>query len=104
MSPEWNETFEMTAKSQDKDNVKFSVFDHDRIGSDEILGFAELPITNLIQGLEWNGWLQLFRAGKHHGDIHVGVTALNFGRPPAVGVMPGAPVAYPPGAAPPPAY
>jgi hypothetical protein len=88
LSPEWNETFEMSAKSQDKDVVKFSVLDHDLIGSDETLGFAELPITNLIQGLEWLGWLPLTRAGKHHGDIQIGVTAMNFGRPaPAPGFV-----------------
>eukprot|EP01122_Echinamoeba_exundans_P015765 TRINITY_DN7650_c0_g1_i1.p1 TRINITY_DN7650_c0_g1~~TRINITY_DN7650_c0_g1_i1.p1 ORF type:complete len:121 (-),score=28.64 TRINITY_DN7650_c0_g1_i1:134-496(-) len=46
LSPEWNETFDMSANSQDKDVVKFSVLDHDLIGSDETLGFAELPITS----------------------------------------------------------
>jgi hypothetical protein len=90
-----------------KDGIRFTVMDHDVGSSDDSIGEAYLPVQHLIQNLEYDTWLPLHHKKKHYGDIHVGVTSLNFGNP-AGYAQPLAPVAapgqYPPNFYAPPGY
>jgi len=59
----------------------FNSFDHDKITADDALGEANFPLNQLVQGLELDTWLPLLKANKPRGQLHVGITAMNFGKP-----------------------
>merc|ERR1711879_134396 len=58
LNPEWNETFTIPLTSSSA-RLKLEVFDKDKIGSDDSLGFVDLTFQGLTQGQEKDYWVML---------------------------------------------
>ncbi|KAL6054701.1 Phorbol ester/diacylglycerol-binding protein unc-13 [Balamuthia mandrillaris] len=80
LSPTFNQSFDLTLRDLSDPWVIFQVFDWDRFGSHDRLGCVVVSLGGLIQGLEKDRWFKL--QGVSQGDIHVGITAVDFGYPP----------------------
>jgi hypothetical protein len=80
LNPKWNEILRLELKHSKPEYLEIVVYDHDAIGKDETLGAVVLPLNDLVQGLEKEFWVKL--QGVKTGEIHIGLTAVNFGYPP----------------------
>merc|ERR1712137_373269 len=107
LNPTWNENFELSFE-EDSSVVQMEVFDHDVVGSHDSLGTAEIPLRDLVHGIEKVFWIKLqggetgenlvatlstiFKKRKkknlenvntnstfNKGRVQIGLTALDFG-------------------------
>lgn len=80
LNPIWNEEFVVPVASPEKDGVRFSVFDYDFIGSNDLLGQVIFPnLHKLPLGVPTEAILTLAGLNSSRGTLHVILTALNFG-------------------------
>lgn len=104
LNPRWDQAFEMNTNNPAFETLFIQVKDHDDIGKDDSLGECQVPLNDLVRGLEKELWLQLqggstgsnlmsnigglFKPKSstpakvtNHGKVHIGITALDFGLP-----------------------
>lgn len=80
LNPIWNEEFVVPVASPEKDGVRFTVFDYDFIGSNDLLGQVIFPgLHKLPMGVPTEAILTLAGLHESKGTLHVILTALNFG-------------------------
>ncbi|KAK5576976.1 hypothetical protein RB653_001913 [Dictyostelium firmibasis] len=78
LNPIWNETFNIDLGNCVNDLVILEVYDHDKVGSDDLIGFVALDPSTFPRGIEVITTEQL--SFVPHGEINIAVTAINFGR------------------------
>lgn len=80
LNPIWNEEFIVPVGSPEKDGVRFTVFDYDFIGSNDLLGQVIFPnLHKLPLGVPTEAILSLTGLHSSKGTLHVVLTAMNFG-------------------------
>eukprot|EP01089_Gocevia_fonbrunei_P001442 TRINITY_DN1132_c0_g1_i3.p1 TRINITY_DN1132_c0_g1~~TRINITY_DN1132_c0_g1_i3.p1 ORF type:complete len:389 (-),score=107.98 TRINITY_DN1132_c0_g1_i3:292-1458(-) len=89
LNPQWNETFVFNSANP-TDSLSISIYDWDRFGKDDPLGNVSIQLSTLERGVELLKWYQLNLAAT--GQIHVGITAEDFGCQP--GMNKGGPPQY----------
>ncbi|EGC40068.1 hypothetical protein DICPUDRAFT_44765 [Dictyostelium purpureum] len=77
LNPVWNETFVITLGNAVHDLVLVEVYDHDKIGSNDCIGFvaidpSKLPFGQEVLTDENLSWVP-------HGEVKLAITAQNFG-------------------------
>ena len=116
-NPEWNEFFTLPINNPAVEKLLLEVKDKDLVGRDDSLGKAEVALNDLIRGQEKRVWLQLYGgeygenllggvaslfhgkkktptgatiSGRNNtGRVHVGLTAVDFGMAPGMGMAGG---------------
>ncbi|KAM9980643.1 hypothetical protein ACTFIY_002949 [Dictyostelium cf. discoideum] len=78
LNPIWNETFNIDLGNCVNDLVIIEVYDHDKVGSDDLIGFVALDPSTFPRGIEVVTTEQL--SFVPHGEINIAITAINFGR------------------------
>ncbi|KAN0044964.1 hypothetical protein ACTA71_006491 [Dictyostelium dimigraforme] len=78
LNPIWNETFNIDLGNCVNDLVIIEVYDHDKVGSDDLIGYVALDPSTFPRGIEVMTTEQL--SFVPHGEINIAVTAINFGR------------------------
>ncbi|KAN0037712.1 hypothetical protein ACTFIV_003066 [Dictyostelium citrinum] len=78
LNPIWNETFNIDLGNCVNDLVIIEVYDHDKVGSDDLIGYVALDPSTFPRGIEVITTEQL--SFVPHGEINIAVTAINFGR------------------------
>jgi hypothetical protein len=85
-NPRWMETFTFGVSNPNIDIIRLEVVDRDFFTPDDVIGYADLPIGGLQRGVPRDEWVPL--RGHQNSQIHVTLTALDFGMPPgAMGGM-----------------
>jgi len=96
LNPTWDDTFEMSVSDPTDAVLKVEVYDKDSVFSkDELLGFINIPLSQLSKGVELCKWFSLNapakmptggpktdKPPKTFGSINLGITALTFGSTP----------------------
>eukprot|EP00727_Mastigamoeba_balamuthi_P009618 m51a1_g5279 putative tellurium resistance protein TerZ (401) ;mRNA; f:170873-173925 len=78
LNPVWNETFEFDFNYK-LQGLHFHVFDHDMVGSDDLIGKCSVSLCVLYDGQEHDMWVPMYlsKGGvrKMHGDLHLKLRA-----------------------------
>ena len=72
LNPVWNEEFELPVENIHQP-LLIEVFDHDKIGSDDMIGMARVPISDLPGRQKSQQWHALKLNGRTHGEILLSV-------------------------------
>jgi len=99
-NPTWKETFTLNVNNALQESLYVEVFNKEKMGKDNSLGYASMSLNELPRGLEQQVWLQLeggtqggniigaiashlSRKGKgqtsNNGKVFLALTALDFG-------------------------
>jgi Ca2+-dependent lipid-binding protein len=80
LNPVWNQTFEISLSNPRRQGLRFVLRDRDVGAKDDKMGEAHfLQMDKLIQGEELDCWLPVMMKSKQYGDVHIKITALDFG-------------------------
>eukprot|EP00727_Mastigamoeba_balamuthi_P012865 m51a1_g8200 hypothetical protein (303) ;mRNA; r:21291-22799 len=78
LNPSWNETFEFDFNFKLK-ALRFKVFDHDMVGSDDLIGKCAVSVCVVYDGQEHDIWVPLATSHdgvrKLKGDLHLKLRA-----------------------------
>ncbi|KAK5575769.1 hypothetical protein RB653_006903 [Dictyostelium firmibasis] len=77
LNPIWDETVFIDIENVNDEILIFDVYDHDLVGSDDLLGFVGINLSLLPYDLEIETIENLSYA--KHGTIKISLTAMNFG-------------------------
>ncbi|KAM9960526.1 hypothetical protein ACTFIW_009668 [Dictyostelium discoideum] len=77
LNPIWDETVFIDIENVNNEILIFDVFDHDLVGSDDLLGFVGIDLSLLPYGVEIETIENLSYA--KHGTIKIALTAIDFG-------------------------
>ncbi|EFA79729.1 hypothetical protein PPL_07420 [Heterostelium album PN500] len=77
LNPVWNEVFTIPINDIQHHMLVLEVYDHDKLSTDDIIGFVGIDLSLLPMGAEVVTTEQL--SYVPHGEIQVGLTAVNFG-------------------------
>ncbi|KAM9996722.1 hypothetical protein ACTFIZ_001670 [Dictyostelium cf. discoideum] len=77
LNPVWNEEVVLDISSVGRELFIFDVYDSDKVGNDDLLGFVGVDLSLLPLGLEVLTCENLSFA--KHGVLQIGITALDFG-------------------------
>jgi len=93
LNPEWNSDFEITVPGP-AGSVDVKLFDSD-VSADDPLGDVTIPLSDLVRGQAKDEWFGLLNVER--GEVHVILTAVDFGVDPAAAVKQAAKAAPAPG-------
>ncbi|KAN0053165.1 hypothetical protein ACTA71_006689 [Dictyostelium dimigraforme] len=77
LNPVWNEEVTLDITSVGRELLIFDVYDSDKVGNDDLLGFVGVDLSLLPLGMEVLTCENLSFA--KHGVLQIGITALDFG-------------------------
>jgi hypothetical protein len=77
LNPTWNETFTLAVANPATEMLIVEVYDKDKYGKDDLLGYVAIDLALLPRGMEVVTWEKL--SSVPHGEINIGLTATDFG-------------------------
>jgi len=89
LNPEWNQDFELTVPGA-AGTIDVKLFDSD-VSADDPLGDITIPLNDLVKGQAKDWWATLMNVER--GEVHVVLTAVDFGIDPALAAKAAAPAA-----------
>ena len=57
-NPKWNETFQIPLRFS-RDNFQITMYDHDKVGNDDVIGSTAFPVTEFTPGQPVDKWIDL---------------------------------------------
>lgn len=57
-TPKWNETFQIPIRFS-RDTFQIIMYDHDKVGTDDVIGSSSFPVTDFIPGQPVDKWIEL---------------------------------------------
>ncbi|KAH0795226.1 C2 domain containing protein [Histomonas meleagridis] len=71
LNPRWNELFVFDIPNIGESQFVFSVYDHDAVGKDDIIGKATIAATDMGYGKVMDQWVTLYNGQRQTGSLHL---------------------------------